>query len=420
MKWPNWLNPAKWFKRDITIETIIAAGLCPPRVAGVLVTPETALGVSAVFCADRVISEDLATLPMLVYSGSRFDDGATPEPNDPITALLAQPNPEMTGPVFWSAFQHNANVWGFGLAEIVRDGAGRAVELWPIPSPSARIARATPGRLTFAGPGPTASPVPIDPANVLFLPGFTPDGSVGFQLLNVARQTIGMAVACQQFGANRFANGMTPSGVIKHNGLLSDQARENMRASWKALYAGTSAAAVPMILEAGTGWESLDLQHNDQLQLAELLELLVDEVARFFNISPVKLHKLGRATWSNLETLNRDHVITTLGPWIAKRDAEVNAKLLSPGRHCRHIVDRLLAADTSVRFAAWSSALTAGWMTPNEVRRREDLPPIAGGDELYRPLNQGPATDQADEPAQPPAEVTANGQPGNNPPTATE
>jgi phage portal protein BeeE len=72
----------------------------------------------------------------------------------------------------------------------------------------------------------------------------------------------------------------------------------------------------------------------------------VTDVARFFNISPTKLHQLGRATWANLETLNREHVTACLGPWIAKRDAEVDAKLLGPGRHCRHVTDRLLIADT--------------------------------------------------------------------------
>lgn len=403
----RWLNPLTWFrgpatptaKRGITWDQAARAGLVGPDYsAGVPVSAETALGVSAVFCADRVISEDLASLPMLVYSGHRLDDGAKPLFEDRVSKLLARPNPEQTGPVFWSQFQHNANLWGFGLAEIEWDNAGRPVGLWPIPSPSARLDRVA-GRLAFNVPGPDGDLVPLDPSDVLFVPGFSPDGSTGYRLLHTARMTLGMAVAAQRFGAARFRNGMNPAGAIKSPGLLSDQARENMRASWRALYGGADNAGVPMLLEDNTEWVKFETAHNDQLQLAQLMELLTTEVARFFNVSPVKLHQLGRATWGNLETLNRDHVVTTLGPWIAKRDAEVDAKLLGPGRHCRHIVDRLLTADTATRFTAWNSALAAGWMTPNEVRKREDMPPLPGGDDLHRPLNQAPAA------ATPPAET---------------
>ncbi len=202
--------------------------------------------------------------------------------------------------------------------------------------------------------------------------------------------TFGMAVSAQKYGTARFKNGLNPAGVIEHTGVLSEPAANNMRKSWQALYGGAGGIGVPMILEEGTKWNPFTLAHNDQLQLAELSEFLVDEVARFFNISPVKLHKLGRATWANLEQLNRDHVTATLGPWIAKRDAEIDLKLLGPGRHCRHITDRLLIADTQTRYAAWQSALTAGWMTVNEVRGREDLPPKDGGDDLRLPLNSAP------------------------------
>lgn len=125
------------------------------------------------------------------------------------------------------------------------------------------------------------------------------------------------------------------------------------------LYGGPDNAGVPMILEEGTTWNKTDLAHNDQLQLQQLSEFYVTDVARYFNISPVKLHQLGRATWGNLETLNREHVTSCLGPWLARHEAEVGVKLLRTdrtGRVCRHNLDRLLQADTATRFAAWASA----------------------------------------------------------------
>lgn len=400
MALPSWINPRNWFRRDITAEQLAALGLYTPPAAGVQLTHQVAAGVSAVYCADRVISEDLATLPMMVYDGDPLDDGAVPLPRHPVSKLLRNPNPEQTGPVFWSAFQHFANVWGFGLAEIAWNGGGQAAQLWLIHPGTARLEREA-GRLVYYAPGPGGGMVRLNPEDVLFLPGFSPDGSVGYQLLQVARTTLSTAAAIQQFAASRFANGFRPGGAIKVAGTLSETARENMRASWRALYgAGPHQAGVPMLLEEGTGWEKFDLAHNDQLQLAELSENQVGEVARFFNVSPVKLHQLGRATWGNLETLNREHVTSCLGPWIAKRNAEIDLKLVRAGCHTRHVVDRLLSADTQTRFAAWSSALSAGWMTVNEVRQREDLPPLDGGDVLRVPLNHGPAAGPT--PADPP------------------
>jgi HK97 family phage portal protein len=387
MTWLSRLNPANWFRRDISAEQFAALGLYTPPAAGVVLTPDVAAGVSAVYCADRVISEDLASLPMVVYRGDGpLDDESHPLLSDRVTRLLARPNPEQTGPVFWSAFQHQANVWGFALAEIVWNGAGQPVELWLIPSPTVRLDREG-GQLVYYAPGPGGKMVRLMPHDVLFLPGFSPDGSIGYRLLHTARMTLSTAAAIQQFAAARFKNGSRPSGAIKVQGTLSDQARENMRASWMALYGGPNNAGLPMLLEDGTTWDKFDIDNNDQLQLSQLMEQMVGEVSRFFNISPVKLHQLGRATWSNLETLQRDHVVTTLGPWIAKRDAEINAKLLGPGRHCRHVVDRLLTADTQTRFAAWNTAIAGGWMAPNEARRREDMPPKPGGDDLRLPLN---------------------------------
>ncbi len=420
MKWLTRLNPRFWFRRDMTTEQFAALGLYTPPAAGIHLTPEVAAGLSAVYCADRVISEDLASLPMVVYRGDGpLDDDSHPLLNDRVTRLLANPNPEQTGPVFWSAFQHNANMWGFALAEIAWDGAGRPAELHLIPSPTARVDRDSSGQLAFHAPGPDGRMVDLRSHDVLFLPGFSPDGSLGYKLLHTARMTLSTAAAIQQFAAARFKNGFRPAGAIKTTGVLSDTARENMRASWRALYGGPENAGVPLLLEEGTTWDPFTIDNNDQLQLSELMEQMVGEVSRFFNISPVKLHQLGRATWSNLETLQRDHVATTLGPWIAKRDAEINLKLLGPGRHCRHVVDRLLTADTQTRFTAWQSALTGGFMTINEVRRREDLPPLPGGDVLRVPLNQAPALPAASatkpepEPKKPADQEPTN---GTNPP----
>jgi phage portal protein BeeE len=268
MKWPSWLNPLNWFRRDITAAQMQSLGLYAPSAAGVYLTPEVAEGISAVYCADRVISEDLASLPMVVYSGHRLDDDSEPLRTDRVSRLLAKPNPEQTGPVFWSALQHDANFWGFGLAEIVWDGAGRPAELWHLPATTVRVDRER-GRLVFHAPGPDGREVTrLKHHDVLFIPGFSPDGSVGYRLLNLARLTLGTAAAVQQFAAPGSRTGCGRAGPSRWPGCCPTPPGRTC---------GELAGAVrrarerrrPDALEEGTGWEPFEIAHNDQLQLTQ-------------------------------------------------------------------------------------------------------------------------------------------------------
>lgn len=364
--------------RSLTVEQfrqlgIIGGGYDSAQLGerGPEVTRDNALGVSAVFCADRVISDDIGCSPIRIYDGPPDADEAEPIPGHPIAQLCTDPNPEQTGPVFWACVQHCVNIWGYGLVEIVRNGAGQPVQLWPLLPHDTTIERFA-GRLRFRH----NSGVTLESEEVLFFPGHSPDGTIGFSLLEIARTSFATAITCQRFMGARFRRGLYPSGAIEVVGELSDKARANMAASWDAIYSGPANAGRPLLLEAGAKWNPFELAHNDQLQLSQLAEYLVVEAARFFNISPVKLHQLGRATWGNLTELNRDHVHGCLGSRYARIAAEIRRKLLKPGESARHNTDRLLQSDPATRSAFYESALRSGWMTVDEVRRREDLPPL--------------------------------------------
>lgn len=400
MKWLT--NLGRFIRRAVTWETF---GLvAPPRAAGVAVTPSTALGVSAVHCADRVISEGVGCLPLHVFRkrGKEKDR----QDGHPLESLAWNPNPDMTGPVFWQVLQHHSNIYGFKLAEIVRTGDGRPAELWPIHPANARVERKG-GQLTFAVMGEGQRWVPLPSDDVFFVPGHGPDGSVGFKLLEIARDTIGSAIAARKHGAAVFGNGARPGGLIRVKGLMSKTAHENLRASWNELYGGPEKAGKVGILEEDSEFQEFETQHNQQLQLAELQAFLVVEVARFFNVTPVKLHELGRATWGNLSELNRDFATTTLRPILTKDSAEADRKLLTPGEqadgyYTEHQLGELLRADQTTRYAAYATAVNV-WMTVNEVRSAENLPPLPGGDVLTPP----PATPTPT--PQPAAEDSSNG-----------
>ena len=164
---------------------------------------------------------------------------------------------------------------------------------------------------------------------------------------------------------------------------MNEVARENLRKSWSQLHGGTDQAGKVALLENGVVFSAMQ-QNNEHGQYKDILSWYVSEVARLLVISPTKLFDLSRATWANLETLNQDHLNTCLRPWLEKIEAEIERKLLSSDERDSVYVEfdttSLLRADIAARYSAYAVALSNKFMSVNEVRARENLPPVEGGD----------------------------------------
>jgi HK97 family phage portal protein len=411
----GWSKPAqREEERAITYQQAAAVGLVSgPTYSGMPVTEQTTLGISAVWCGIRVISEAVGSLPPILYQKTKV--GRDVAENHPLSDLLEIPNPEQTRNVLWETAQAHALLYGNAYLEIVRDGAGRPVQLWNLHPTHVQVGRdSDTGTLVYrvqnsATGGPPGAPGGsqiLSADDIVHVPGLTPDGSVGYRLLALARDTIGFGLATMRYGNSLFRNLGRPGGVlnIPPGTKLTDDGYENLKRSFRQDHGGENVGSVA-VMEQGITFNPFSLATNEQTQYKDLLQFFVYEVARMLNVQPSKLHSLEKATWGNLETLNADFLTTTLRPWLEKWEAEMERKLLMPGERKKYYVEFdtscLLRVDQKTRYECYAIASgNTAWKTVNEIRAAENLPPVEGGDVLpsTKPEPEAPAEDSADAP----------------------
>jgi HK97 family phage portal protein len=374
---------------QVTSQSAFELGLTDsPTRSGVTVSEQTALGISALWAGIRTISQDVGSLEPVLYRES--SQGREVAEDHPVYALLTEtPNPDMTRPVLFETLQAHALIHGGAFAEIERNGAGTPTALWPIHPRNVVILRDGSGNLVYRvtvtinnlnDQHQLGEQVDLAPEDILHVPGLSPDGTVGYRLLSIARETLGFAIATQRYGSSFYGNAARPGGILSTAGQLNDTARENLRRSWQLLHQGTENVGKVAILEEGIEFKPF-VMTNEQSQYKDLLNWLVYEVARFLLIPPTKLMSLeGASQYAVLEQLSTEYLTVTLRPWLEKWEAEFERKLLTPTERRNHYIEYdtvpLLRADATTRANFYQSAIQNGWMTVDEIRARENLPPL--------------------------------------------
>jgi HK97 family phage portal protein len=380
--------------------------------AGVWVSESTALHYSPFFAGVNAISTDVAKLPLKLYE--QLDPkGKRAAREHPLYRVLhAEPNDLMPPIALRRTIQGHALTWGTGFANVVRNGAGDVVELWPL-----RPDRMQPDIIrsrTGGSPGKTTVTwIYDDPVNgirtrlfpdeVLVIGGLGFDGLRGYSLIQYGRQSIGLGVATEQFGAAFFRNGSRPGGVLKHPKTISPEAHKRLRASWDDLHRGLDRAQRVAILEEGVEWQQVGIPNNEA-QFLETRKLQVTEMCRWLRIQPHKIFDLEHATFSNIEHQGLEYTQDTILGWVVTWDQSINQRLLTENEKGRffaeHNVDGLARADLKTRYEAYAIGRQWGWMNAddiNELENRNPLPDGVGETYLW-PLNMGPAR----APGQPP------------------
>ncbi len=371
-----------------------------PANQAVPLNEQTALSISALFCGVNQIASAVAGLPLVLYQ--RTPQGKRRAEEHPLYDILQhEPNAEMTAFVFRHTLMHHVLLWGDGFAEIEFTNGGQVLSLTPLLPNRVRVYRdADTGEVLYeVFAYPTGGSKTLRQWEVLHIPGISYEGIRGMPPMMLARQSLDLTRHAEQFGEAFFRHGAAPSGALKYPGRLSDNARENIRQSWKQLHQGSSNAGSLPILEEGMDWIQFAIP-PETAQYLQTRQFQVAEIARWLNIPPPLLHDLSRATWANLEVLNTYFVQYTLMPWLQKWEAEVRRKLLSVEERRTHFaefdVNRLLRGDTKTRFGVYATALQNGIYSINECRELENLNAIEGGDEHRVQLNMQSA-DLADE-----------------------
>jgi HK97 family phage portal protein len=356
-------------------------------VSGERISEANALQISAVWACVRAISEGTSSLPLNVYRKS--DDGGKEKlSRHPVQQLLNNPNPDMTSMVFRETVMAHTLMWGNGYSEIVRNGSGRPVQLWPIDPARVIPKRTDSGVLYYQVTNETGGSVDVNPMSMLHIPGLGYDGVTGYSVIRMAREGLGLTSAAEKFGAALFGNGAVAGGILEHPDKLGDEAHAHLLASMKGR-TGAGNAHKTMILEEGMQWKNTSIPPDDA-QFLETRKFQIEEIARWFHVPPHKIGHLEKSTNNNIEHQSIEWVVDTIRPWLVRTEQEINRKLFMPSERdlfAEHKVDALLRGDIKGRYEAYQIGRNTGFLSANDIRSLENMNPIEDGDIYLVPLN---------------------------------
>lgn len=384
--------------------------------AGVAVTPNSAMRVSAVYAAVRLIAGAIAGLPKSIYE--RQDNGKGRKIKHDFWWLLNEkPCPSFSAATFWEWIVASLLLRPVSVAYIQRSRAGVPTGLVPWNPEQVWVERECPddprkpprNKYLFWSPSGSFG---ADEDDVLHFPGFGFDGRCSMSVIEWgARNGIGIAQRSDEFAGKFFANGAAPQHVVTtpDNKKMSLEQKQEFTDSWMLKYGGYNVgpSIKPLILTEGLKIEQLSMTGRDA-QLLESRQWNVIDIARAFGLPPHMIGEMGKATYNNTENLGVDFVKYTLGPHLIRIEQELNIKLFRTARYyIKCNVDGLQRGDLAARAAYYKAALggtqTPAWMRPNEVRDLEDLEPDDAGNVLYAPKDAGAGNDPEPEPDPDPA-----------------
>ncbi len=362
--------------------------------SGKAVNERSAMQMTSVYACVRILSEAVAALPLHVY---QYNDAGGKEKalTHPLYGLLHdEPNPEMSAFSFRETLMTHLLLWGNGYAQVIRNGRGEIVALYPLMPDRMTVDRDAQGNIFYGyaradGDARTMagkSTVRLTPSDVLHIPGLGFDGLVGYSPIAMAKNAIGMGLACDEYGASFYENGAQPGGVLEHPGVVKDPKR--VRESWNAIYQGSANAHRIAVLEEGMAYKPISIS-PEQAQFLQTRKFQIDEIARIFRVPPHMVGDLEKSSFSNIEQQSLEFVKYTLAPWIARWEQAIYRALLSQAEKERFFVrfnvEGLLRGDYQSRMTGYSIARQNGWMSTNDIRELENLDriPAEDGGDLY-------------------------------------
>ena len=353
----------------------------------------TAMQTTAVYACVRILAETIASLPLHIYKYTDF--GKERVYKHPLYYLLHDaPNPEMTSFVFRETLMTHLLLWGNAYAQIVRDGTGRPIGLYPLSPKQIDVDRDDRGELFYTyrknnDDNPALKEYGtyiLSRKDILHIPGLGFDGLIGYSPIAMAKNAVGMTLACEEYGASFFANGASPDGVLEHPGILKDPAK--IRESWNAVYRGSHNAHKVAVLEEGMQFKKIGI-NPEEAQFLETRKFQINEIARLFRIPPHLVGDLEKSSFSNIEQQSLEFVKYTLDPWVVRWEQSLAQALLMPSEQGKYFVkfnvDGLLRGDYASRMNGYSTGLQNGFLSPNDVRELENmnLIPDEEGGNLY-------------------------------------
>ena len=361
--------------------------------AGKYVNERSAMQMTAVYSCVRILAEAVAGLPLHLYRYTK-DGGKEKAIDHPLYLLLHdEPNPEMSSFVFRETLMTHLLLWGNAYAQIIRNGKNEVIALYPLMPNKMSVDRDENGQLYYTYQRSTdeahtmdGSSVILKAQDVLHIPGLGFDGLVGYSPIAMAKNAIGMAIACEEFGAKFFANGAAPSGVLEHPGTIKDPGR--VREAWQSQFGGSSNSGKVAVLEEGMKYTPISIS-PEQAQFLETRKFQINEIARIFRVPPHMVGDLEKSSFSNIEQQSLEFVKYTLDPWIIRWEQSLMRALLTQDEKKMYFakfnLDGLLRGDYQSRMNGYAIGRQNGWMSANDIRELENLDriPTEEGGDLY-------------------------------------
>ena len=361
--------------------------------SGKNVNEMTALQTTAVYACVRILAEAIASLPIHIYKHTEV--GKEQDVNHQLYYLLHdEPNPDMTSFVFRETLMSHLLIWGNAYAQIIRDGRGQVLALYPLLPDRVSVKRDDKGELYYVyqrseedNPNfKDKGNIILKKSEVLHVPGLGFDGLIGYSPIAMAKNAVGMTLATEEYGASFFANGANPGGVLEHPGILKDPSK--VRDSWNQVYQGTNNSHKVAVLEEGMSYKTIGIPPNEA-QFLETRKFQINEIARLYRIPPHMVGDLEKSSFSNIEQQSLEFVKYTLDPWVVRFEQAFQKALLLPDEKKNYFikfnVDGLLRGDYQSRMNGYAIGRQNGWLSTNDIRRLEDMNPLSkeeGGD-LY-------------------------------------
>jgi len=363
-------------------------------VAGKAVTYDTAMRVAVVFACCRVIAEGIAQVPLklMLESIENQKRSRLPAKKHPLYDVLAvRPNQWQTSFEFRETLGLHVALAGRFVAYKNVIG-GKVRELIPFEPSKVRVLRRNDGDLEYEVTGKDGG-TQIFPAAVIWhVKGPSWNAIDGLEILDQARDAIGLSIATDESAANLHRNGVQASGTYSIEGTLTEAQHAALTKWITEHYQGSKNAGKPLILDHGAKWLSSQMSSIDAQHL-ETRKYQIEEVCRFFRVMPIMVGYSDKAaTYASAEQMFLAHVVHCLSPWYSRIEQSIDANLLTPqeraaGYYSDFIEEGLLRGDMRTTAEVLCKYTERGILTRNEAREKLDQNPLDGLDEPLTPVN---------------------------------
>ena len=363
------------------------------NTVGDLVSQLTAIQQSAVYACIRVLSESIAGLPLHLYELKDNGDSEKAKSHSLYAILGSEPNREMTAFSFWETAVTHILLWGNFYAQIIRNGRGDIVELYPLQPSNMSVKRNDKGEIVYKyrrepedeaqSKDQAYSTIVFSQSEIFHITGLGFDGLIGYSPIELNKTAIGLTIACDRYGSSFFSNGAMPGGVLSFPGTVKDPDR--VRESWAKGFSGKNANKVA-VLEEGVKYEAISTD-PEKAQFLDTRKFQISEIARIFRVPPHMIGDLQYSSFSNIEQQSLEFVKYTLEPWLVRIEQAIKRCLLRASEKSKYYakfnVDGLLRGDYASRMNGYAIGIQNGYLSPNDVRRLENMnliPAELGGD----------------------------------------